>query len=135
MTREQIILNREKTMADQNEEEVNEKHKLRMFSKREAPEATKSWSMVALGWTSATGFVLLLLVIIVVCYSTVATLMKPQPFLEKYISDSEKRSNLDASMAVALEYQSMAIRAQGIQVASGLLAGLALIAAGLLLFA
>lgn len=65
----------------------------------------------------------------------VTTMTQPQPFLENYINTKENQKSLKASMAVALEYESMAIRTQGLQVAFGFLAGLILLAVGLLLFA
>jgi hypothetical protein len=61
----------------------------------------------------------------------VGVLIHPAPFLEKYVATT---GNLEAAMAVALEYESMTIRTQGLQVAFGILAGLVFVAAGLLLF-
>jgi hypothetical protein len=74
-------------------------------------------------------------VVIYISVAVAGALTKPQPFLEKYLEQNKDEMNkLAPQMAVTLEYESMAIRAHGIQISYGFVCGLIFLVVGLLLF-
>jgi hypothetical protein len=85
-----------------------------------------------LGWSCLIMLALLFVLLAVSLFYILPLLTQPPGFIEKHL---EKAPNMDASFAVALEYESYAIRAQGIQIALGFIVGLFMAAFGLLLFA
>jgi len=96
--------------------------------------AKEGFSLVALGWSSVAGAFILICVIVWMALTVVNTLTQPQPFLKSYIEDKENKKTLGPEMAITLEYESMAVRSQGVQVAFGFVVGLVFLATGLLLF-
>lgn len=64
-------------------------------------------------------------------YYILPLLTQPPGFVDDYL---KRASDVDASFLVALQYESYAIRTQGIQIALGFLVGILMGAFGLLLF-
>src|SRR5260370_24034940 len=95
----------------------------------------KPFSLVLLGWACVIVTGILIALIVWMSWTVVSTLTQPQPFLQKYLDDPATKKDLGAEMAIALEYESMAVRSQGLQLAFGFVVGLVFLAIGLLLFA
>lgn len=94
-------------------------------------DVTGNFSSLVLGWCCVGGWLVLVAIVVICFYQIVQSVTSTVPILSRIPPDSIK----SADMLVTLEYESMVIRTQGVQVAFGMVLGLVFVATGLLLFA
>ncbi|MEX0725999.1 MAG: hypothetical protein WEB58_00795 [Planctomycetaceae bacterium] len=95
-------------------------------------QVKKHFALHYVGWFFSLAILALVVLVTWASVMTINHLANPPSFLDEYLND---KPNLHASMAVTLEYQSYALRVQGIQIAYGLMLSLIFVSIGMILFA